>query len=715
MDEYLGDFITESLAALGRLDSDLVALESDPTHRELLNSAFRAIHSIKGTCGMFGLVRLEKLSHAVEDVLVRLRDGNLVAEPGVMQPILTAVDEVRTIVVTLQSTRREPPGDDSMMITGLRALLDGSAVEPITAMAPESAPSRTVSASPRPSGAIESREAPVDHELRVKLELLDRLMNLISELVILRNGMLRELASESDTEKQVAIQQLNRLTHGLQEAIMKTRMQPIGNSWGRLQRVVRDVAHAAGKQIRLEISGKETEIDRQIMLAVQDPVTHCIRNSADHGIERPDERVAAGKPPLGTIQLEARSEAGKIVVQIRDDGKGIDASAVKRKAIERGLIDEVFAARMSESETLDLIFAPGLSTAARITETSGRGVGMDVVKSNVEQIGGSIRLSSTLGRGTQIELHLPLTLAVIPAFIVGIGGRTFAVPQAGVSELVRVDERNRGNVKTLRGASVLELRDKVLPLIDLAEVLGLSDAKSGTRETNSDFHVIISEASGVPLGFRVDEIHDSQEIVVKRPGRLVSEIGLYVGITLMGDGSVVMILDLLRLAEKSLGAGIKDRAKEAFSTSSSGIEEPAGETHVLRVLTFRSISGALRGVSAELVNRLKVLPVETIERNGSQVFAMDQGELLRLVLPESPDLDPGPALQDGTTAFPAVVVSDGATTVAILVAEIKDIVEERTVMSAGARKTGSLGVARLRDAAVDLLDAREILRRAEAA
>lgn len=561
MDDLLRDFLTESTENLSRLDQEIVQLEQAPEDLELLKSIFRTIHTIKGTCGFLDLARLETVAHAAENVLGLLRDGALVASPAVISDVLRAIDVIKTILDGLEQNQAEPAGDDSAMIAALERWLAGheqEEVRPEELLFPVAAPAAEA------AERSEGRSSIADSSLRVNVTILDLLMNLAGELVLTRNQLNQLSQAEENSAYSAPLQHLNRITSDLQEAVMKTRMQPIGNAWGKLPRLVRNLCQASGKQIELEMVGADTELDRQVLQAIQDPLTHMIRNSADHGVELPADRRAGGKPERGTIRLEAFHEGGHIVIEIRDDGKGLNAEAIRRKAIERELVRPEVADTLSDTQIFKFIFEPGFSTAERITNVSGRGVGMDVVRSNIEKIGGTIELSSVVGQGTSFRIKIPLTLAILSALIVGTGGQSFAIPQIGVVELVRIAEENRGLIENVNGSLFFRLRETLLPLVRLADVLHLAPREDGGGS------IVVCQVGAHRFGLMVDEIFDTHEIVIKPIGRMVRDVREYSGTTILGDGRVIMILDVPSIAETSGAGEHAGGAKAAVGSAAAG-------------------------------------------------------------------------------------------------------------------------------------------------
>jgi two-component system, chemotaxis family, sensor kinase CheA len=416
MDDLLADFLTETNESLAELDVALVRLEQSPGDQQTLSLIFRLVHTIKGTCGFLGLPRLERVAHAGENVLVRVRDGALAATPEVVTAVLAGIDCIKAIVAGLAASGAEPAGDDSALIAALNATADGSAPTVPAAETAEPAPHTLhepaePAAAPAPDTA--SEPAGGAQTIRVGVDVLEDLMTLVSELVLTRNQLLQLARTRENAAFTVPLQRLSHITSDLQEGVMKTRMQPIGNAWNKLPRLVRELGRDLGKRIELVMLGAETELDRQVLELIKDPLTHMVRNSGDHGLERPEERRAAGKPETGQIRLNAYHEGGHIIIEVSDDGAGLPVDKIRAKALSRGLATEAELATMSDVQVQRFIFRPGFSTAAEVTAVSGRGVGMDVVKTNIERIGGTIDLRSAAGQGTSFTIKIPLTLAIV--------------------------------------------------------------------------------------------------------------------------------------------------------------------------------------------------------------------------------------------------------------------------------------------------------------
>lgn len=752
MDDLLRDFLTESEENLAKLDNDLVALEQRPGEVALLNSIFRTIHTIKGTCGFIGLSRLEGVAHAAENVLDALRSQRLAVQSEVIGDVLTAVDCIKAILQHLEQTETEPEGEDGALIARLEAWLGGGAqpqpaadvppapsdediararaaarkVTPIrsatvpppdvvaaersaTASTPgSSAPAPEAAGRKVPWDGVERRKRPDDEgvstggdgSLRVGLVLLDQLMNLVGELALSRNQLLQLIGAQEDSAFAKPVQHLNRVTTDLLEAVMKTRMQPIGNAWTKLPRIIRDLAQASGKQIALECYGAETELDRQILQAIGDPLTHMIRNSADHGIEAPAVRRASGKPAGGTIRLSARHEGGHVVIEIADDGAGIDPARIRRKAIERGLVRADAAEQIPDSQVLRFIFEPGFSTAEQITNISGRGVGMDVVRSNIEAIGGTVDLSSQVGVGTTIRVKIPLTLAIISALLVGTAGETFAVPQIGVVELVRLTEEQHHQVQVVHGAEFYRLRDTLLPLVRLDAMLKVQNAAPV-----GDSSIVVCQVGESRFGLVVDEVFDTQEIVVKPVGRLVKHLGAYAGCTITGDGRVIMILDTTGIGTM---AHIASRASEGEAAAAAAaraltlVDADATES----VLLFDAGFPALQAVPLSRVARLEEFPQHMFEQADGHVLVQYRGSLIP-ILPAHPAMD-----VMARDPRPIIVFTDEDRTMGLAVDEIRDIVADTIHLERTATRAGLLGVSVIAGRAAEVIDIEYFLREA---
>ena len=729
MDDLLRDFLTESADNLARLDIDIVELERRPDDIALLNSVFRTIHTIKGTCGFLGLVRLEGVAHVTENVLDRLRAGQLKSNTELIGDVLAAIDCIKMVLHQIELTESEPEGDDRALMLRLeRWLAGGSASTEVPAapspdahqpspFTPPSGPQpmtvadsvlsshgdsgpRAISEPVELAETIETRSAIADSSLRVGVGLLDTLMNLVGELALGRNQLLQLASAHEDSPFAKPVQHLDRVTTDLLDAVMRTRMQPIGNAWTKLPRLVRDLSQSSGKQITLVMHGADTELDRQILQAIQDPLTHMVRNSADHGIELPAKRVAAGKPEGGTVRLSARHEGGHVVIEIVDDGAGIDPAKIRRKAVERGLIRAEQADAIPDAQVLRFIFEPGFSTAEAITNVSGRGVGMDVVRSNIEAIGGTVELHSQFGRGATIRVKIPLTLSIISALLVGTAGETFAVPQIGIVELVCITDEQRALVEVVHGARFFRLRDTLLPLVSLRELIGL-----GASDAAQSSNIVVCQIGDVPFGLVVEEVFDTQEIVVKPVGRLIKHLQAYAGCTITGDGRVIMILDTAGIASVAGVASNESRDEAALAAEAAERARLANAgDEPESILLFDAGYRAHQAVPLALVARLEEFPAASLEEVDGQFLVQYRGVLMPII-PANPSLD-----LRAKDPRPVIVFSDRNRMMGLAVDEIRDIVEDRVILRRRGTRPGVLGVCVIAERATEILDTDYFLR-----
>ncbi len=571
MDELLGDFVAETGESLDLIDRELVRFEQEPDNAETLNTIFRLVHTVKGTCGFIGLHRLAKLAHAAENLIGQYRDGARVTVEGVTVTLAT-IDRIKHILAEIERNGTEPAGSDADLIgpleaiaraqTGLRSRSAHDAEEAAalpderllqagevsldelerawrTAPGPEAAQAEGA----RGDGfAMEAHAR--SQTVRVSVDTLEHLMTTVSELVLTRNQLLDLVRRTGDSEFKTPLQRLSNVTAELQEGIMKARMQPIANAWQKLPRLVRELSLELGKKIELEMAGSETELDRQVLEQIKDPLTHMIRNSADHGLEQPSERVKANKAETGRIKLSASQQGGYIMIEVADDGRGLDAKKIRSKALETGLATQAELDRLSDADTYKFIFRPGFSTARAVTGVSGRGVGMDVVRNNIELIGGTVELKSTSPKGTVFVIKIPLTLAIMAALIVEAGGQRFAIPQFSVVELVRAGPKSEHRVELINDAAVFRLRDRLLPLLDLCQLLALEGSETTLeRLAGETLTVVVMQIGARRFGVLVDSVFRTEEIVVKPMSSLLRDVTVFSGNTILGDGSVIMIID----------------------------------------------------------------------------------------------------------------------------------------------------------------------------
>jgi two-component system chemotaxis sensor kinase CheA len=736
-DEIIREFLVESHENLSRLDQEIVELETRPKDAALLASIFRTIHTIKGTCGFLAFSTLEKITHQAESLLSQLRDGERELTSSLVSLILEAVDATRQILASIEANGKEGPnlfedlterlrvaaqrGADpksqpkqtSLPVSSPEPLRDEAAallpgikkVEEAAAALPEI---KKVEEAAAPLPGIKKLEeaakssAVADANIRVGVGLLDKLMDLVGELVLTRNQILQFNTEREDAALNTTSQRLNLITTELQEGVMKTRMQPIGMVWNNLPRVVRDMAVALGKQIRLEMEGAETELDRTIIEAIKDPLVHLVRNSCDHGIEAPEVRLRGGKPAEGKLTLRAYHEGGHVNIEFSDDGTGIDIARVKQKAIDRGLVRPEQAAKMSDRDALNLIFQPGFSMAPSVTNISGRGVGMDVVKSHIEKIGGVVDITNRFGEGTTVKLKIPLTLAIIPGLVITSGGERFVIPQVNLLELIRLEKDSvEKRIENVHGTSVYRRRGSLLPVAYLNRVLGLK-----SDEAAQAVSMVILQAEDRQFGLVVDGINDTQEIVVKPLGKQFKGLTIYAGATIMGDGHVALILDVLGVGQRSgVLAEFREQAHGASEQKAqAGIEQQ-------RLLLFRAGSFERLAVPLSLVARLEEFPRSSIEHAGGFQVVQYRNRILRLVSLQKV-LDPGAPGQGQADPVQVIVFNDGDRSVGLVVDQILDVAEEAVTVRQQSCRDGILGSAVVGKRVTDFLDLNHVIHEA---
>jgi len=573
---------------------------------------------------------------------------------------------------------------------------------PQTAPVVPDAATATETTEPRGSGVSDST-------IRVDVGLLDKLMNLVGELVLARNQVLQFNGQYTDTAFLATSQRLNLITTELQGSVMKTRMQPIGNVWNKLPRVVRDLATACGKEVRIEMAGKETELDKTIIEAIKDPLTHIVRNSVDHGIEGAEVRVERGKSAEGCLLMRAYHEGGQVNIEISDDGGGIDSERVKQKAMQRGLITSEQAARMSDHEALHLIFLPGFSTAEKITNVSGRGVGMDVVKTNIEKIGGTVDLQSQPGVGTTLKIKIPLTLAIIPALVVTSGGDRFAIPQVSLLELVRLEaEQARKQIEFIHGAPVYRLRGQLLPLVYLNRELKLDDGRT-TAVVDDAVNIVVVQADGHPFGLVVDEINDTEEIVVKPLGKQLKGVTSFAGATIMGDGRVALILDVLGIAQRA--NVVTEERNRTLSEASTHGRKATDSRQTL--LLFDVGQGGRMAMPLSMVARLEEFSQSSVEHSGAQEVVRYRGQILPLIRVANYVNGGGHTVPEPDGPMQVVVYSEQGRSVGLVVSRISDIVQETITVKRHAQSNGIFGSVVIQDRVTDLIDVKAVIRSAD--
>ncbi|MBI1775964.1 MAG: chemotaxis protein CheA [Proteobacteria bacterium] len=724
MDDLIREFLTETAESMVQVDNDLVALEQDPGNADLIGRIFRLVHTIKGTCGFLGLPRLEKLAHAGENVLGRFREGSLTAAPASIGVVLESLDRIKGILAAIeQADGVEPQGDDAALIARLDAIYKGETpaetaavatpsaeapaagaeaeAEPVSDPTPAAPPNAATKPEPvepnsKAAGSETSsvRESAVANQsIRVAVELLEGLMTTVSELVLTRNQLLQALRSQDIPAIQVPLQHLSKITSELQEGIMKTRMQPIGNAWSKLPRLVRDLTVDVGKKIDLQMNGAETELDRQVLELIRDPLTHMVRNSADHGLERPEDRLAAGKPETGTITLNAFHRGGHIIIEVKDDGRGLPVEKIRRKAIQNGLVTEAAATQMTPQQIQSFIFKAGFSTAEKVTAVSGRGVGMDVVRTNIERIGGTIELASEEGKGTAFSIKIPLTLAIVAALIVAASGQRFAIPQIAVSALVRAKPEQ---IEHLHGAAVFRLRNRLLPLVDLGRVLGLKDES----KLEGGF-IVVTQVGSQCFGIVVDRVYDTEEIVVKPVAPILRALTVYAGNTILGDGSVIMILDPNGLASTIGGTTSEEEVRDSKAAQVS-----SGRTIAQLILFQTESDPAPKAVPLGSVARLEELESSRVEIVDGAPVVQYRDELMPLTTIDPRDQIP----TSGNLSV--LVFGDQKRTMGLVVQKILDIVETPLDIKLASKRLGMLGTAVIAGKATEIIDVEHFVSRA---
>jgi two-component system chemotaxis sensor kinase CheA len=702
MDDLLREFLTETNESLNLVDAELVRFEQEPNNGAILGNIFRLVHTIKGTCGFLGLPRLETLTHAAETLMGKFRDGMPVTADAVTL-ILSTIDRVKSILDTIEKSEQEPAGDDVDLIERLGHMARGevAAAPPLApvelkelepAEEPEKVEKAAAEKPDKAERADEDRGASdrlANHSIRVNVDTLDHLMTTVSELVLTRNQLLEIVRRHEESDFKVPLQRLSNVTAELQEGVMKTRMQPIGNAWQKLPRVVRDLCTELGKDIELTMRGADTELDRQVLDLVKDPLTHLVRNCADHGIESLAERIAAGKPAKGTIRLAAWHEGGHIIIEISDNGRGLDLGRIKAKVMEKGLASEAQLAAKSDAEICNYIFAPGFSTAATITSISGRGVGMDVVRNNIEQIGGTVDLKSVAGAGTTFTIKIPLTLAIVSALIVESAGERFAIPQLAVLELVRAGNNGEHRIERIKDAPVLRLRNKLLPLLPLKEVLRLGECD------NANGFVVVTQVGSQVFGVVVDGVFHTEEIVIKPMSSKLRHIPVFSGTTILGDGSVIMIIDPNGVAQ-SLGRAAAAAARAANAELQS--REDDGDEDTVSLLVFRAGSQQPKAVPLSLITRLEEIDCRKIESSDGKHLVQYRDQLMPLLRID----DQTELKKEG--AQPVLVFSEHGRSMGLVADEIVDIVEEKLDIEVSSDRPGLLGYAVIKGATTEIVD-----------
>ncbi|SFO16435.1 two-component system, chemotaxis family, sensor kinase CheA [Sphingomonas sp. OK281] len=655
MDDLLQEFIAETRETLEAIAGEIVAWEAAPGDSARLDAIFRFVHTVKGSCGFLDLPRLARLSHAAEDVLAAVRDGKRIPDTALVNAVLGIVDRIAAIVEAIDAGASLDNSDEDLLIA---------------ALAPDARPRAQVSTPPQNRAASRS--------VRLNVDLLDHMMSGMSEMVLARNELARRLRdSDVDPKVEAALERLSLTVADMRDTVTRTRMQKVDALFSALPRMVRDTSAELAKSVDLVIEGADVELDREMIELMRDPLGHMIRNAIDHGIEAPAERRAAGKPLTGRLIVSARQSGNQILIEIADDGKGIDVARIVAKAVERRLLGAAELAVMSEADKLDLIFAPGLSSRDTVTATSGRGVGMDVVRANIEQIGGRVVLSNDPGRGLRIVIHVPLTLSILSTIIVGVGSQRFALPRQAIEEIVMV----RGDavrIDTIGDAATVTVRGRRMPLVSLGELFNLNGAPPPTL-------VIVSTREG-DYALGVDTVLDTEELVVKPASPAVMATGVYAGKTLPDNGLPMLLLDASGIAAV---AGLRFTPVVA---AAAAVEQVVPG---VPALLFDDLDGQRRAIALAVIDRVEPVPTDAIRWSGGA---------MRLSIGDT--IIPLHAVADlGTRAEVAVLrLTDGESEMAYAIAEAIEIVALPVEM-APARGTGPIaGVVSIGGEQIELVD-----------
>jgi len=750
MDAIIAEFLAESVENLDQLDQDLVSLEKNPSDREVHGRIFRTVHTIKGTCGFLAFGTLESVTHVGESLLGRLRDGEIDLTPEITTDLLSLIDAVREILGSIDATGTEGDQDYGALVARLQGHDDAAGGEkpktriatkksarkaaapkakatstavkakkkPATKRAPKNAPKEEtypVTGPDDPEDGHEDLEltsgpAVAETSIRVDVRVLDHLMNLVGELVLARNQLVQHLANSPDSHLASTSQRLDSITSELQEAVMRTRMQPISSIWRKLPRFTRDLALSFGKEVELDLEGEETDLDKSVIEAIKGSLLHLVRNSVDHGIEAPNVREAHGKPRAGKLRLRAHHEGGNVVIEVRDDGGGLDHERIVARAVKAGLVTEEESADLSQTAIEALIFQPGFSTAAEVTHVSGRGVGLDVVRTNVESLGGSIELQSEPGRSTTFRVKIPLTLAIVSVLLVRADHHRIAIPQASVVELIRLErDGDKAEIEDLGGVPVYRLRGKLLPLVFLDHELGVRENVSSDAKAN----IVVLQGDDRQFGLVVAGVEDSQEIVVKPLGRLLSSLP-FAGATILGDGQIALILDVFRLG---LVAGVvsETRAHAAAAQISSAVKARAKTE---RLVCLHGEDDERLAIDFDQVNRLEYFPRTSLERVGNQLVVQYGDEILQLIelqktLPERRKEARNPTARVEDETVPVVVCTVKNRRVGLVAHRIADIVDEDLKARRSGSRDGVRNCAVIRDRVTEILDLEALIQLAD--
>lgn len=678
-DEDIQAFLVESHDNLDHIEQDILVLEKTSADRDVLARLYRSLHTIKGSCGFLPFPKLESIAHAGESLLGKLRDQSVEITPEITSTLLQAADEVRQLLRGIEATGKETETDYSTLIRTLESVHQHSSTQPANLLV-----HRKLASSADSEAAAST--------IRVNVALLDQVMTLVEELVLARNQVVSFSDGLDHSSFAKVCQRLNIITSDLQEGIMRTRMQPMGTIFQKFPRVVRDLAIAHRKQVQIHIEGAETELDRSLLEHIKGPLTHLIRNCVDHGIESADVRVAQGKPAEGQISIRAFHEQGKVNLEISDDGNGINPERLKQRAQQLGLLSSHQAEALSDREAFDLMFLPGFSTAEHVTHLSGRGVGMDVVRSNLELVNGTIDVRSQVNVGTTFRIKIPLTLAIVSALLVSSGNEQFAIAQSNIQELVRLEGQQISQIETLYDVPVYRLRETLLPLVYLNSVLQLTDEVA----TSEVAYIVVIQVDEYQFGVVVDAIDDVQEIVVKPLGKQLKELAVYAGATILGDGQIALILDAVGLAHQS---NVIAQFQKHLSAIVPEIESDALNQQL--ILLVEGPQRSRMGIPMLAAVRLETFLSSNLERVGNQDLVKYRDHILPLI-----DLHQvfGGSVPDREELSVVVVALSVSHQVGIIVDRILDIVEDALSFRGAATRPGVSFCASIQEQVTEMLD-----------
>ncbi|BAZ42668.1 CheA signal transduction histidine kinases [Calothrix sp. NIES-4101] len=703
-------FLIESYENLNQIEQDIICLDKVSEQGEAIVRIYRSLHTIKGNCGFLPFPKLESLAHAGENLLSSLRDRQLAITPTVINTLLQILDSIRQILSQIEATRHEGDRDYSALITSLTQLQSTEQPTITSVVNPQRSQTNidtTYSNNEFPE--VSTLTASESSQIRVNVNLLDQVMNLMGELVLTRNQVIGFSTKFKDSGFAATCQHLSLLTSQLQQEIMKTRLQSISTIWQKFPRVTRDLAIASGKEVKVDMEGIDTELDKSIIEAIKDPLTHLVRNCIDHGIELPSERTACGKSSVGRLFLRAFHESGKVNIEIGDDGHGLDLEKLKKRAQQLGLVSAVEAASMSETEAINLIFLPGFSSSEQVTNLSGRGVGMDIVKTNIDKINGTIEIYSQQGQGTTFKIKIPLTLAIIPALIVTSGSDRYAIPQASIQELVRLETQAVNQIEMFYDVPVYRLRDTLVPLVYLNQVLQIPNSVPELEM----FSLVIVQVDNYQFGLVVDTIEDIQDIMVKPLGKQLKVQSLFAGATILGDGTVTLIIDVVGLANQS---GVTAKQKQQLLIE-NGRKDQDQVSDRQKILLFEGPGGDRMGIPLTVAFRLEEILCSAVEKVGNQDVVQSGGKILPLIDLHNifshnyeHHLDEQSRATIAETLQIVIVSPSAKLSVALVVERILDIVEEPLIITGVSSRPGVLLCAVFQGKITEILDIEAVIR-----